>query len=109
MHKLMLIFHPPDDPERFELQWSEEFVGQAERMPGVRRVAVSRVEGGLGGRTQVRLVHEFFFDDLPSLEHALKSQEGQAAGRTLMAFAGDYVTVLFAEHMEETRGPQART
>jgi uncharacterized protein (TIGR02118 family) len=104
MYKLMVIFHQTSDTSGLEQLWSETFVAQAERMPGLRRVAVSRVRGRLVEQTQIHLIHEFFFDDEAALHSALASQEGQAAGQALMEFAAQTVTLLVAEHLEEQRG-----
>lgn len=103
MYKLTLLFHKPDDPLAFETRWSEAFVPHAERMPGIRRVAVSRVTGGLEEDVDVHLMHEFFFDDADALRKAMASPAGQSAGRVLMEIAGPFVTLFFSEHLEEER------
>lgn len=103
MHKLMILFHTTDDPLAQETHWSQEFVPRAEKMPGLRRVSVSRILGSPGGGADLHLVHEFYFDDLTALQAAMASPEGQAAGRALMQFAGESATLLFAEHLEEAR------
>ena len=103
MHKLMVLIKASDDILALETQWSNEFVGRAERMPGLRRVSVSRIVGGPGGGIELHLVHEFYFDDLKALTEALASPQGQEAGKALMTFAGEYVSIYFAEHLEEAR------
>lgn len=106
MHKLIILFHQPPDVGEFERRWSEEFVPQAEQMPGLRRVAVSRVLGGLNEpQPDLHLVHELYFDDRVSLEQAMASETGQAAGRTLVSIAGDRVQLIFAEHQEDRPRP----
>jgi uncharacterized protein (TIGR02118 family) len=100
MHKLMVLIRRPHAPAEFEDRWSREFVPRAERMPGLRRVTLSRVFGGLPGAIDLHLVHEFYFDDLEALQSAMASSEGQAAGRALMGFAAAEATLSFAEHME---------
>jgi uncharacterized protein (TIGR02118 family) len=100
VHKLMVIFHTPSDPTAFERRWSESFVHAAEQMPGLRRVAVSRAAGGPEGPVDIYLVHEFFFEDLRAVQEAMASPEGQIAGRALMSFAGEQVTLCFADHLE---------
>ena len=104
MHKLIVIFHQSSDMIELERQWSETFVAQAEQMPGLRRVAVSRVGGRLIEQTHIHLIHEFFFEDEPALRRALASPQGQAAGEALMRFAARDVTLVMAEHLEEARG-----
>jgi uncharacterized protein (TIGR02118 family) len=103
MHKLMILFRQPGDILEFEERWSREFVPLAEKMPGIRRVTVSRVVGGPGDESDIHLVHEFFFDDLKALRSAMASEEGQKAGHALMAISSEFSTLCFAEHLEEDR------
>lgn len=103
MHKPILIFKPPPDATAFERRWSEEFVPVAERMPGLRRVAVARAYGGPSGPPETYLVHEFYFDGEEALHRAMTSPEGQQAGRALMGFAARQASLTFAEHLEEDR------
>lgn len=103
MYKLIVIFRKPPDVMALESRWSQEFVAKAEKMPGLRRVSVSRVVGAPGGATDLHLIHEFYFNDLTDLQSAITSEAGRAAGQALMGFAGDYVTLAFAEHLEEDR------
>jgi uncharacterized protein (TIGR02118 family) len=106
VHKLMLLFRRPEDVDEFEQRWSHEFVPRAERMPGIRRVTVSRIYGGPAGPADLHLVHEFFFDDADALQRGLVSPEGVEAGRALINIAGSFVSLCFAEHLEEDRpGP----
>lgn len=106
MHKLILLFRQPADLAEFERRWSEEFVPQAERMPGLRRVTISRVIGGVQeGQPDLHLVHELYFDDRTSLEQAMASEQGQEAGATLISIAGESVELLFADHREDIPRP----
>ncbi len=100
MHKLMVLICRPEDPAGFEERWSREFVPQAERMPGLRRVSLTRVTRVLSGRSDLHLVHEFYFDDLESVRSAMASPDGQKAGQALMEFAAAEATLCFAEHLE---------
>jgi len=103
LHKLILVFKPPKDAATFDRRWSEEFVPVAERMPGLRRITVSRAYAGPGGPSDLHLMHEFYFDDEAALRRAMTSPEGQQAGRALMGFAAQQVSLAFAEHLEEGR------
>jgi uncharacterized protein (TIGR02118 family) len=103
MHKLMILFRRPDSIDDFETAWSHSFVPAAEQMPGIRRVTVSRPLESLHGPSDLYLVHEFFFDNLASARAAMASARGQEAGKALMSFAADKVTLCFAEHLEEDR------
>jgi uncharacterized protein (TIGR02118 family) len=99
----MILFHKTEDTLELETRWSQEFVRLAERMPGLRKVTVSRVLGGPAGDADLHLVHEFYFDDLHAVQAAMASEEGQKAGRALISMAGEDVTLVFAEHLEEDR------
>ena len=101
MHKLMLLFRRPIDVEAFETRWSHDFVRAAEKMPGIRRVTVSRISGGISQAVDMHLVHEFYFDNAESMRRAMASPDGQKAGKILMSFAADIVTLCFAEHWED--------
>ncbi|MGD2161694.1 MAG: EthD family reductase [Anaerolineales bacterium] len=103
MHKLIVLFKSTNDPTQLETQWSGRFVPLAERMPGIRRVTVTRVLGGASEASEFHMIHEFYFDDLPALQRAMASEEGQKAGQALMSFAENSATILLAEHLEEAR------
>ncbi len=109
MYKLILIFHETKLGADFLIGWSTRFVPQADRMPGLRRVTVSHVEGGPAGPSDVRLIHELYFDDRAALTAAMSSPEGVAAGEVLVELLGPdagVVDMLFAEHQEgELHGP----
>ncbi|MCJ7569542.1 MAG: EthD family reductase [Anaerolineales bacterium] len=100
----MILFRRSGESLEVETRWSNEFVKQAEEMPGLRRVSVSRVAGGPSGEVDLHMVQEFYFDDYQALQKALSSPEGQIAGQALMSFAAEHVTLCFAEHREESRG-----
>jgi len=103
VHKLIVVFRHPTDPAWFDKHWSEDFVIAAEKMPGIRRVVVSRITGAPASEAEIHLIHEFHFDDAAALHRAMTSSEGQAAGRALMRFARQNVSLCFAEHYEEDR------
>jgi uncharacterized protein (TIGR02118 family) len=103
MNKLLVIFRSPPDVEAFERNWSERFVSKAERMPGLKRVSVTRIYGGPAGEVDYHLIHEFFFKDAQALREAMVSLEGQQAGQELLSFAAEYVSICFGEHLEEDR------
>jgi uncharacterized protein (TIGR02118 family) len=103
-YKLMIQFLTPEDSAEFERRWAEEFVPLAERLPGLRRVVVSRAHGGPAGPVAVHLVHELHFDNFDALRAAMGSEAGVAAGQCLVNMSGKRATLIFAEHMEDTPG-----
>jgi uncharacterized protein (TIGR02118 family) len=109
LYKLILIFSKVEgvDLDFIEHRWSHEFVPLAESMPGLRLVSISRMNKAITPNANIHLIHELFFDDLDALDAAMRSPEGQQAGRLLMDFAGESVQVYFAEHKEDTPTPVA--
>lgn len=103
MHKLVLHFRKPKDLFEFETRWSNDFVSVAESMPGIQRVALTRYVQRISGDEELYMTHEFFFVDAESALQALTSPEGQAAGKALMGFSGDRVSVYLAEHLQEDK------
>jgi len=109
MHKLIVLFETLDNgravtyhnEQAFQSGW-QKFLGLAEKMPGLRRETVSRVERVLFGKSEggYVLLHELLFDSKEALEAAMQSPEGQAAGAYLQSFTGGRVVLLTAEHLE---------
>jgi len=101
MHKLVILFEPPDDEQVFQPNW-QKFLGLAEKMPGLRRETVGRVERVLFGKPEdgYALLHELLFDSQKAMESAMASPEGQAAGKFLQSFTGGKFVLLTAEHLE---------
>ena len=95
--KLVALYRHPGDREAFERHYWEVHVPLARRMPGLRRVEISRVTGSPGGESPYYLMAEMYFDDPASLAAALQSAEGRAAGKDLMLFAGELVSLHTAE------------
>lgn len=108
MYKLTLLFHDtPAIPDLMEC-WSREFVQLADRLPGLRLVGVSHVEGGPSGPTDMRLIHDLIFDDVQAMTAAMQSPEGVAAGQCLVRLtknAPGCLTMLFADHMQDAPRP----
>lgn len=108
MYKLTLLFRDaPAIPDLME-RWSNEFVPLADKLPGLRLVGVSHVDGGPTGPVEVRLIHDLIFDDAPAMTAAMQSPEGVAAGQCLVRLtknAPGCVTMLFADHMQEAPHP----
>jgi len=105
VYKLVILFNQPENPAEFERRWSEEFVPLAEQMPGLRRVVVSHTHGGPAGPVPVYLIHELHFESMDALTAAMASPQGVAAGQCLVGLVKQKATLLFAEHMEDTPGP----
>jgi uncharacterized protein (TIGR02118 family) len=99
MVKLMILFRKSETPD-FQDRYHQS-LGLLEKMPGIRRRAASVVHGSPGGVLPFGRILEFYFDDRDAMQAALRSPEGQAAGRDLIEFAQQDAVVLFADVYEE--------
>ena len=100
MVKLIALYSRPDDVEAFERHYREVHTPLVRKMPGLRRLEVSRVTGSPAGEPRYYLIAEMYFDDARALEAALRSDEGRAAGKDLMSFAGGLVHLMTADVSE---------
>jgi uncharacterized protein (TIGR02118 family) len=99
MHKLVILIFSTRSPQ-FDAHWPD-FLHAAERIPGLRREATSRVSRVLYGQPRCELIHELFFDSYAELESGLNSPQGRQAGELLQAITGGRMTLLLAEHNED--------
>ncbi len=95
--KLIALYKQPPDTTTFDQKYFGEHIPLAEKIPGIQLVEVSRVEGAPGGEPAYYLMAEFYFDNMEALQNGLRSTEGKAAGKSIMSFAGELVTMMFAE------------
>lgn len=100
MYKLVILIETPEDWSAFEAGWPQ-FLRHAERMPGLRREATSRVDGVLFGNRAIAIIHELFFDSRQAAQEAMASPQGSEAGRRLQELTQGRMTLLFAEHKED--------
>lgn len=100
MHKLVILIESTSDPS-FDLNWPK-FLHQAERIPGLLREATSRVTQVLYGEISYNMIHELYFDSFSAMQQGMASPKGQEAGRLLQLITGGQITLLFAEHTEDS-------
>lgn len=98
--KLIALYKTPADAQSFDKRYFEEHLPLAEKMPGLKLIEVSKMAGAPVGEPPFYMMAELYFDDMDSLKSGLSSPEGKAAGKNIMSFAGDIVTMMFAEVKE---------
>ena len=99
MVKLVLLFKQVAVNTNFDLRFRRN-QALLKKMPGVKRLQESKVLGSPSGDATYGWILEVFFEDFAALDAALTSPEGVAAGKDLMAFAGENVELLFVESVE---------
>jgi uncharacterized protein (TIGR02118 family) len=99
MVKLTILYKRPAEAPAFELNYNQN-LALLERMPGIQRRQACTVIGGPGGSSPYYRILEFYFEDAEKLDAALRSPQGQDAGRDLMKFAPD-AELIFADVYED--------
>ena len=108
MVKFVILFHMPDDHERFEDGYNR-FLALVEQMPHIQRRQVNSVLGSPLGETNLYRALEVYYDDYAEMDQSLKSPAGQEAGGGLMrGFPAGTFEFYFAEVYEEA-GAQTPT
>jgi len=100
MVKLSILFHQPDNIPEFETGYNQS-LALLEKMPGLKRRQACLVFGSPAGRSPYYRILELYFEDGAALDEALRSEPGQAAGATLMSFAGKGSELFFSEVFED--------
>ncbi len=97
MVKLVALYKKPADIEAFEKHYTEIHKPLASKMPGLKKIEVSRMFGSPGGEAKFHLMAELYFDNKEAMFAALQSDEGKAAAKDVMGFAGDIIHMMFAD------------
>ena len=103
MVKLIVFFKKPPEAEieSFENVFSQVYVPAINAISNLKKATVSRAIGAPRGDAPYHLIHEVYFENYESLVAALNSTHGREAGRHLMGFARDLVSMMYAESWEE--------
>lgn len=95
MAKLVAIYKKPEDVNAFEEKYKEHLELVA-KVPGLKATRISRAQKTLMGE-ELYLVAELLFEDKDAWKAAMKSPENDAAGKQLMTFAKDLVSMYYME------------
>ena len=87
MAKLIVVYRIPRDPAEFDRYYAQVHTPLVKKMPGLRRLEVTRLTGAPSGASDLYLIAELYFDNVAAREAALTSNEGRAAEADLPKFA----------------------
>jgi uncharacterized protein (TIGR02118 family) len=79
MAKLIVLYSNIKNPEKFDEHYRNVHIPLAEKIPGVRKIVVSKVRGIAVGTSSLYQVVEVYFDSMESLEKAAGSKEAKDA------------------------------
>lgn len=94
---MIALYKQPADSKEFDDKYYNEHLPLAQKMPGLQLIEISKVTGAPMGDPAYYLMAELYFDSIDAVKEAMKSPEGKAAGKNLMSFAGELVTMMYAE------------
>ncbi len=98
MKKLIALYRQPADIDAFLKHYHDVHLPLVAKTPGLLRTEINRVTAApMGGEPPFFLIAEMYFADQDSFDTAMKSPENRAAGKDLMGFARDIVTLLVAD------------
>ena len=98
MVKLMVAYGKPDDPAAFDAHYAETHAPLALAIPTLRRFEAGKVLGTPDGSdAPYYFIAELYFDDGPSLEAAMATPEGTAAGADVANFASGGATLMIVD------------
>jgi uncharacterized protein (TIGR02118 family) len=100
MIKLIALFKKPEDVDAFEQHYNDVHVPLIKQVPYMRNFVSSKAFGSPRGEPAYYRVAEMWFDDRASFDKAMASDENRAAGKDLMGFARDVVTMIFVVSQE---------
>src|SRR3974377_2075530 len=102
MVKLIALKKNPADVEAFEQHYAQIHIPLVEKIPGIRKTEWTRFLASPQGEAPYYMMYEMYFDNMDSYKAAMKSEENKAAGKDLMSFAREIVTLMVAETYESS-------
>ena len=97
MVKLIALYSKPQDTEAFDQHYVDVHTPLVKKLPGLRRLEVSKITGAPIGGSKYYLVAEMYFDNQQAVDSAMASLEGRASAKDLMSFAANILTLFYAE------------
>ncbi|PLR78544.1 EthD family reductase [Bacillus sp. V3-13] len=102
MVKLIALYKHPENKEAFDEHYFNTHAPLTARIPGLREMKVTKIIGNpMGGEGKYYLMCEMFYDSLEAFKAAMKTDEAKASAKDVMSFAGDLVTMMIGEEVNE--------
>lgn len=99
--KVIALYKQPEDKEKFDEHYFNVHGPLTAKIPGLREMIVTKIVGSPMGESEYYLQCEMIYDDMSSLQTAMKTDEGKASGKDAFTFAGDIVTLMIGEEVDE--------
>ena len=95
--KLMALYRKPEDTGAFMQHYRDVHLPLVAKTPHLVKTVISEVTGSPMGNPPYFLIAEMLFPDRQRFDEAMQSPENRAAGKDLMSFARELVTLLVVE------------
>ncbi|MDQ2713710.1 MAG: EthD family reductase [Chloroflexota bacterium] len=98
MIQLTVLYGQPQDPAAFDRYYRETHVHVARKMPGIKGYTTNKpVSLNPQEPSSYYLIADLYFENMPALQAALQSPEGQAAAGDVQNFATGGAQLLVGE------------
>jgi len=94
MHKLLALYKIPTDEAAFFAHYNAVHLPLVEKIPGLVKTEVTRIDRTLMGEEGNFLLAELYFADPESFKIAMKSEANSAVGADAVALAPGILTVM---------------
>ena len=100
MHRLLVLYPPPADPQAFREYYEAHHLPLAARLPGLRAYRWGFDVAALGANSACFCAFEADFDDAAALDAAFASPEGEATAADVPNYATGGALLLHYEVRE---------
>ena len=97
MTKMTALYRKPADVTLFDKHYFDVHIPSIKRMPGLRKLEITKITGAPIGESKFHLMAEMYFDSVEAMNAANASPEGRASAKDLMSFAAEVVTLFYGE------------
>ncbi|MBU8878662.1 EthD family reductase [Bacillus sp. FJAT-29790] len=102
MIKLIALYKHPENKDAFDEHYFNTHAPLTAKIPGLRKMEVTKIVGSpMGGEGKYYLMCEMYYDSQEALKAAMKTDEGKASGKDVMSFAGNLITMMIGEEVDE--------
>jgi uncharacterized protein (TIGR02118 family) len=101
MYKVIAVYRTPSEESKahFEEHFKNIHTPICMKIPGIKEVRVNKIFGGPTGASNLQMIVEMCFENKDAWKAAMKTPEMMESGKDAMKFAGDLVSVHFAEEI----------
>jgi uncharacterized protein (TIGR02118 family) len=101
MARLVVMYKSPKDAAAFDRHYFETHIPIAKKIPGLRKYETSKgTVATPSGDSDYHLIAILHFDNLPAIQKAFASPEGQAAAADVQTFASGGAEMLLFDSQE---------